>query len=207
MSTSNILFETFPNAPDLDISWYTTKPYNSDKYRRCKIIIILNSMSNFKKFNELELDKKNILLKSIEIGCYNNIVRKAKTHNFTPNWENKIFINNYSSLIYEVSHALDYNNNTYLIEKVINGDINPYKVGKMSWKEWNPSEAEKIISVIEARKNIKIIRKVSKLYLCPKCGKREAYFCEKQIRGNDEGKDTFLECAICNHEWIAGEGT
>lgn len=202
---SDVLIATYPVAEPIDISLYETEPYASSPYRRCKIVAIMGAMSNYPKFNKLTTIQKNEIVSGIEIGCYNKIIQKSKIHNFSANWDNKVFKNQYQTLIYECIYALDYNNNKYLTPRIVSGEIDPFDVSKMNWKTWDPVTSKELINAIEARKKIAITRKVTTMYPCPKCGKSEAYFYEKQIRSSDEGKTEFFECAICSHEWIGSD--
>ncbi len=60
---------------------------------------------------------------------------------------------------------------------------------------------------IEKEKNIEVIFEDEEAYpiseetVCPKCGKKGAYYFFKQTRSSDEAETRFLKCIHCGYVW------
>ena len=39
---------------------------------------------------------------------------------------------------------------------------------------------------------------------CSRCGSKEVFFTEKQLRRADEGSTIFFQCSACSHKWRRG---
>lgn len=202
MTYYDILKDYFPNLKPLDTEFYTEEPYKSNPLRRCKILILSGSMSNYDAFNELSHQDQNGLIKKIESGCINIAIKKTKEDNITCSWQTRAFVCRYNNIIHEKAMELDYNSNKYLAPRVISGEINPYKVGALTPEEANPDHNILLKEKSEIRKNQTVQVKTSTMYECPNCSKRTCTVVNVQIRGLDEAKSTIATCCYCDHEWM-----
>jgi DNA-directed RNA polymerase subunit M/transcription elongation factor TFIIS len=79
--------------------------------------------------------------------------------------------------------------------------INPDHIGYLSSQEINPTKFRDIVDDIELRLNQKVQKKISKLYKCHNCNKREVSYYSKQTRSFDEPETLFITCMFCGNQW------
>lgn len=198
----DILRSSFPHLETLDTEFYTQEPYKSNPLRKCKILVLLGAMSNYDEFRSLESAKKNEIVKKIESGCVNTTIKKAKEDSLSCSWQTRQFVMRYNNLIHEKAHELDYTENQYLVPRVVNGEINPYRVGQMTPEEANPVCNVELQQKAIERKNQIIKLKESDAYQCEKCEKRKVNVVPVQLRSGDEGKDLKVNCLYCGFDWV-----
>jgi len=217
MSETNNQFDNlkaaFPHIRSLDAEFYKQAPYNANKTRRCKIMVLLGAMSNYEPFRRLTHDAQNVLAKRVESGCVNETIRKCKEDNVGCSWQTDEFVRRFGTTVREKAQELDYTMNTWLIPRVVSGEINPNRVAALSENEANPDSLRELNERREARMAAKVVRKRSKGYPCDGCdangekdpltGRPEgwAYIANVQTRGLDEAKCTRAECCECGHTW------
>lgn len=192
----------FPYIRALGLEFWNEAPYNTCPKRRCKIIILLGAMLNHKDFRDFVMQKQDALVKKIEVGCYNYTIRKTNEDNITCSWSNKQFEMAYNYVIHEKAYELNYNNNKYLMPLILDGSIDPYKLGGMNPEEMNPESNSKIIQATQERRTLEVKSKTSSLYTCEKCKKKAVYLDVMQTRSPDEAPDLKVTCSYCENTWF-----
>jgi len=68
---------------------------------------------------------------------------------------------------------------------------------------YSPSRFEDVIEDIKKRTNSKVVKKISNLYKCRKCNKRECIIESIQAKSLDESETTIVQCQTpdCNNIW------
>jgi DNA-directed RNA polymerase subunit M/transcription elongation factor TFIIS len=202
-STDNIQ-RIFPHIRSLDIEFYELEPYKSNRLRRCKALVLHGAFSNYPPFREMAHIEQNNVVKRIEAGCVNSTIKKSREDNISCSWETQTFVNRYNNMIHDKANEIDYANNTWLVPRILSGEINPFTVGTLSYEECNPAHNRAIQAAIEARKNSVVRTKPSEMYECPQCLKKLCTVMTLQLRGLDEAKTTVYICNYCDHEWSDG---
>lgn len=98
-----------------------------------------------------------------------------------------------------------YIKNTYLLHKVISGEITPDKLILMTpielfpekWEETVRLNSELFKKQLEGSK----ARATTDMFFCGKCKKRECTYYEQQTRSSDEPMTKFINCVNCGHQW------
>ena len=98
-----------------------------------------------------------------------------------------------------------YIKNTYLLPRVISGEITPEKLLIMApvdlfpdkWAETIEANKELLKKQVEGSKS----RATTDMFFCVKCKKRETSYYEQQTRSSDEPMTKFIKCVNCSHEW------
>ncbi len=185
---------------------------------------ILKENVSTAKFNNL--DK---VAQCIETSCYNATIFDAKGLNMKRCWGNPQFLDLYQSKIYRVSINLDESspviNNTLgkrianilrikelykVCEKKFDSDLalkicknintfNLNNIGYMSSDKLNPLSNSKEQDIIRIRGEQQIIVKISRLYVCSKCGEKKSKIYKTQSRSADEGYTFSIECVNCGN--------
>jgi len=94
--------------------------------------------------------------------------------------------------------------NDYLQPKVVSGEIEPYKLVRMTdqelyppkWKEINDRHMEDISRLDEDNKMV-----TQGLYTCGKCKENKCSYYQLQTRSCDEPTTTFVTCVNCGNKW------
>lgn len=200
MNTSDNLLTYFPHIRELDFhEYYETEPYIKNKYRRCKTFILLGALCNYEKFRLLSNNEQNIIVREIEFGCVNETIKKMKENNIGCSWQTEQFTKLYSTIIQEKAMELDWNQNTWLIPKILSGEISTNEVASLQLLEVNQKEKE-LVEKIAKRKEAKVMIKYVTSYECPQCGEHKCTIKSLQLRGQDEGA-TIVAFCICGYEW------
>jgi DNA-directed RNA polymerase subunit M/transcription elongation factor TFIIS len=188
----------------LSDKYYTSK-YNNE--RRSRAIVIGCCMRKYDRFCELNIDLQNDYIRRIERSCYNHTCTSADKKNVPRNWQNSNFLTLYNIITYRVQKNLIYSKDVpgsiYLIDKIIDGEINIKNIGKMKSRELRPDITKEIYDDIEKRKQQKVFKKYSNQHKCFKCGGRKTTEVELQLRSLDEGSTLIVTCEMdnCSNVW------
>jgi DNA-directed RNA polymerase subunit M/transcription elongation factor TFIIS len=177
-----------------------------DKTIRNKHITILSKiLSSDKKFKKSKLDALEISV-AIERGCNNAAIKEANKKYVSPvNWVNDDFKFIYSAIFYKIVENIDPKSSVcsrYIIDKIINKDIELKKIALMDSTELCPEKNEMLLKEKRLRISKKIKHKTTKRFPCPNCKERRAKSQQVQLRSFDEGYNTSLTCINCGHKWI-----
>lgn len=177
-----------------------------------KLIFIMNSNISDKHRNNTvnKLNEHiNDLSKSrnIEKHIYNNLITYSSNNNIIRSWSNNIFINLYFSKIRSLYLNLDkesYINNNYLLDKILNNEIKPEDIPKLSVYDIYPDNWKDILDEKTKRDKLKYELKPEAMtdqYKCRKCGSRKCSYYEMQTRSADEPMTQFFTCLNCQNRW------
>jgi DNA-directed RNA polymerase subunit M/transcription elongation factor TFIIS len=147
---------------------------------------------------------KEYIVKNLERGCINRTVQKANEHNIRCVWTNPKFSNLYHDTCYRVASNIDANssiNSSYIQTKILNHNVNPFKVAQMTSKELCPDKYIKIDQKINKRNNLEQKVKYSELYRCRKCKRNQCKTERRYNRSLDEGVNLMIICTFCGNEW------
>ena len=139
-------------------------------------------------------------VRKMERDCYNKTIEGCKRDGIDRLWAEKKFRERYSSECYRIIS----NMGDYLIGKLVVGEVNPEEITKLSNYELDPEATKAERDEITMRKNIKTDIKVSRMFVCPKCGKNETTLRVYQARCADEGDTTSIKCINCEFTWRKG---
>lgn len=166
--------------------------------KRKKIIQLFSNI-----INDIDINRK------IEMSIYNYTINRCKIRDIFAMWEAPEFCEIYNSKSRSLYTNLDktsYVKNTVLLDKVINGEIDPEKIAFMSPIELYPEVWMDIIEENERRE--KMIAENNKgaatdMFRCPnpKCRQKKATYTEVQTRSADEPMTIFLTCLVCGKRW------
>ncbi len=184
---------------------YNNKNYN--KIRRSIILLIANIFQKHKKFKTKPYNIQSDIIINIELSCYNQTITKSDELLIFQSWENEKFVYLYYLTCNKITKNLDIESEVcsdYLINLIINDQININKIGSMTSEDLNPEKSKSIKQNINIRNNQEIKEKTSILYSCKNCGKKEVTIKEYQGRSLDEGTNLSLSCQFCKFSWIVG---
>nr|AIE96968.1 Transcription elongation factor TFIIS/Cofactor of enhancer-binding protein Sp1 [uncultured marine group II/III euryarchaeote AD1000_88_G11] len=168
---------------------------NPDLFRKTIIENLNKYIQNSKKANNLE--------KSI----YNFSIKQAKIKEIVRKWNNIHFINIYKYKYYNILMNINPDNyiqNSYLLNKIQNDEIDVKEVAFMSHQQLFPKLWEEII-----QKKIKIDENMYETnmssstdeFKCYKCKRRKCTYYQMQTRSADEPMTTFVTCLNCGANW------
>lgn len=184
--------------------------YNDNEYsknRRAIILLMADILENDLNFKKLSREKQNYIIINLELSCYNETIKKADEKLIYKSWENEKFIYLYQLNCNKITKNLDKYSEVgseYLIQKIINNEIDICNIAKLSSDHLCPAKSENIKNNIKLRNGQKLNYKTSILYRCKNCGKKEVKIQEYQGRSLDEGSNLSLTCNFCNYNWVVG---
>lgn len=140
----------------------------------------------------------------LEKGAYNATIEhfKATSRQDKCRWANAEFRVAYSSRAGAVAAALESGGAALLRDRgseetgAVDWNGLGYEVGRMDECAINPAPLQALREEFEARRHIKVKKRMSHLYRCPKCGAMEAETREIQMRSADEPPTIMCTC-VC----------
>jgi len=187
------------------------QPY-SDLYSRRQLVIDkLNSLLTdiIKRMNikQKKFDTQ-LYSRKCEMGIFNFSIDKCQYREFQPMWEasefNQIYIDKFKN-IYTNLDGTSYIGNIGLSSKVINNEIDTYKLAYMKPQELFPERWVDELEERDRRKEAlgKGACSITYYYTCPnkRCKALEASYYQMQTRSADEPMTTFLQCMKCSRRW------
>lgn len=185
--------------------------YTNQKYCNQRRLIILKIAEIFEKNVMFKNKKKHLqdqIIIIIEESCYNATIKKANELMIYINWDNSKFTYLYQLFCNKITKNLDVESevqNTYLINKIINDEINLSELYDIAGWDSNllcPDKSNTIKQNLLIRKNQKLDYKTSSMYTCKNCKKRSVTIKEFQARSCDEGSNLSLTCLFCGFGWV-----
>ncbi len=149
----------------------------------------------FWKKQLLSLLKNESLVDRIESSIYERFSMDMTDENYEHKLKQLVLNLNPNSYI----------KNTYLLPKVLSGEIpaeklitlTPIELFPEKWAETIKENNELLKKQVEGSKS----RATTDMFFCGKCKKRETTYYEQQTRSSDEPMTKFIKCVNCGHEW------
>ncbi len=162
-------------------------------------------------WNSLTHAEQETKIRRLERNCFGVIIDECTRDGINKVFTDKKFVSRYSAICHKVMANLNVEgsvNSTYMIDKLIAGTVDEYKIGEMTSAELCPEANRALREDIDRRREIKTITKVSREYRCPKCGRNETIPIEYQGRCADEASSRSIKCVAggddCGHIWRRG---
>lgn len=174
------------------------------QYREGVVKRIYGCMWKNDKFKTSHYNIRNKIVMELEVSCYNKALKYANDNNISIIWENMSFISFYARETNRVISHLDMAClECDIPDKIIDGEIIPIEIANLTSTDLIPEKNAEIRENIKRRNEQKIDGKISTMYKCPKCDKRECIIREVQIRSLDEGANINAICKNCSFQWTA----
>jgi len=184
------------------------KIYNNPKYckeRRTIILLIASILEKNENFKAIEKATQDYIILNIEKSCYNSTIKKSNELLIYINWDNSKFTYMYQLFCNKITKNLDSDsevNNSYLIDAIINDDIDLKNIAELPSDKLCPEKSDIIKQNLIMRNSQKLNYKTSGLYQCKNCGKRLVTIKPVQLRSLDEGQNLSLTCTFCSFNWV-----
>jgi len=182
---------------------YNDKEYNIN--RRLIILLIASLLEEHKDFKKKDKNIQDEIIINIELSCYNTTVKKSNELLIYISWNNTKFTYLYQLFCNKITKNIDINsevNDNYLVNKIINDEINILTIAELHSDELCPIKSNNIKQNLKLRNSQKLNYKTSTLYSCRNCKKRKVQIREYQGRSLDEGSNLSLTCVFCNFHWL-----
>lgn len=184
------------------------KIYNNPKYckdRRTIILLIASILEKNETFKNILKSKQDNIILSIEKSCYNATIKKSNELLIYINWENSKFTYMYQLFCNKITKNLDSDsevNNAYLINAIINDEIDLKNIAELPSDKLCPEKSDIIKQNLIMRNSQKLNYKTSSLYTCRNCGKKSVTIKTMQLKSLDEGENLSLVCQFCSYNWV-----
>jgi DNA-directed RNA polymerase subunit M/transcription elongation factor TFIIS len=200
-------FQKLQNKLKFTIPCYIYKDKNYTIERRLILLLIADILEKNILFKEKNRNHQIDIIINIESSCFNETVKKSNELLIYQSWDNFKFVYLYQLYCSKVTKNLDSDSevkSTYLINKIINNELNIMNIANMTSEELCPEKSVSIKNNINLRNNQQLKIKTSTLYKCRNCGHKQVSIREFQARSLDEGTNLSLTCTFCNYNWIVG---
>jgi len=144
---------------------------------------------------------------NLEKGIFNYIIREAKNKRIVRKWDNNnfvmLYLNKYRAIFANLNNK-SHVRNSFLLEKINNGDIPVHKVASMNDREMFPEKWKDLIEDKIKRDNNMYTENLAAAtdeFKCYKCKKRQCTYYQMQTRSADEPMTTFVTCLNCGNNW------
>lgn len=197
--------ENIKKKSNFTISSNKYKDKSYCKERMSIILLIASILQKNKEFKNKNRNEQNDIIINIELSCYNSCIKQSNELLIYIDWKNSKFKYLYQLLCNKITKNLDNESEvgeSYLINKVINGEIDINNIADMSSDNLCPTKSENIKQNLILRNSQKLNYKTSTLYTCKNCGKKEVIIRMVQIKSLDEGQNISLKCVFCNYNWM-----
>lgn len=149
------------------------------------------------KLNEI-LNDENASL-NLEKGIYNYSLKEADRKKIVKKWDNKFFVEIYTSHLRSILNNLNEN----WINEIREGNIQSHKLAFMTHQELNHEQWDELIKIKSLRDKNKfeanIVASVEKF--CYKCKGKKCTFYMQQTRACDEPMTVYYTCCECGNRW------
>ncbi len=167
----------------------------------------LNNKRNLTLSKIIELINSEEKSKEIEESIYNYSILRAKENSIPLNLDNKkftiIYMNKFMNLYLNLN-SKSYIKNDYLINKILNNEIDCKNIAFLSPQELFYKRWEEYLTKKKA--NEEFIYSIGKAFItneftCKRCLKNKTSYYQLQTRSSDEPMTTFVKCINCGNNW------
>lgn len=157
-------------------------------------------------WTDLSTEDQDKLATELERGCYNVAIETAESAGIYCNFDNLVFVSQYSLICDRVGSHLDATSSvgpTNLLARLLAGEVEAVNVARLKSEELWPEASADVRRELETRSRQGITPKTSQRYTCKKCQGTETLVREYQSRAGDEASTTSVKCAreSCGHTW------
>jgi len=147
-------------------------------------------------------DKAN-LVRRVERSCFEITISDCIYAGIDRLFTNTKFVARYSAHCARIISNLGSASvgSSYLLNKLLDGSIDPYLVAMLGSVELSPDSSSKERNELSLRFQQKLEQKVSTKYTCRKCGGKATTKREYQGRAGDESSNFSIKCVNCSHVW------
>lgn len=180
---------------------------NYCKDRRVILLLIASILQKNVIFKDKPKKIQNDIIINIELSCYNSCIKQSNKLLIYINWDNPKFVYLYQLFCNKITKNLDSESEvgeSYLIDKVVNENIDIKNIADMTSDNLCPTKSENIKQNLILRNSQKLNYKTSTLYTCRNCGKNKTRIQEYQGRSLDEGTNLSCTCNFCGFHWVVG---
>jgi len=146
----------------------------------------------------------------LEAAILEFVSQQAKSLNIDKSWSNTKFKDMYASKWRSIlinlnpKSYLSHDNQGFLLENLLNGNLEPEILVNMSPQELAPERWQFYINerLHEAKihsQNLSI--GTTDLFKCGKCKQKKCTYYQLQTRSQDEPVTTFITCTSCGNKW------
>lgn len=165
-----------------------------------------NICSQYPPWFQQPLEKRETLARRMERNCFEVVINESQRDGIDRLFTEKKFVDRYSSICSRVLANLNIsgsvgNSSEYLLDGLISGSVDAYKVAEMDSYDLCPDASRIEREEIALRRKQKATEKVSRAHTCKKCGGNETIFLEYQARAADEGSSHSIKCVNCEFVW------
>ena len=172
--------------------------------RRAKIILFEDCLSGWDETEKITDTKKISLAIRIEKSCFNRAIHVAREENLVASQDRNMFRQLYCYLCSKIASNLDKYGpvaNTYLIKKILSGEISTVNLAKMISQDLYPEKYKDINAKIEVSEKIIFSKKTSAMYQCGKCYEKKCTLEYVINRSLDEGTSIYATCVSCGNKF------
>jgi len=166
-------------------------------------LLILQTLSNYEKFNKLNIVLRKKMIYEFELHIFNKI-RYIFAIKHLCDKNNRLFNIMYTNFAYDsIFHISNkvYPINTELVDKILTFKLNLYDYVNMDFKKVNENLNKTYELVKMSRMNIHLNDKYSKLFKCPRCKHKEVTYENRYNRSFDEAVNKTFYCNFCQYSW------
>lgn len=195
------LTESHKSSYVLPLYTYANKEYN--QLRRAYILLIASLIAPH--LIDEDINDYSDMIIDIEKSCYEDSVEKANYELLLADFNVAQFEQLYRTRITRITKNMDINSEVgddYLVNKLLAGEVDPKTISNLPPEQLSPTKNIKLLEMIDARRATKMTAKVSTLYKCRQCGKKEATVKSVQMRSLDEGETLVIQCIFCSYKWF-----
>lgn len=138
---------------------------------------------------------------NLEIGVYNYAIKEATSRKILKKWDNKLFLEIYTSRFRSIYMNLK---KEYLKDLLVNGEVTAEQLSGMTHYEMDPPKWKTLIDkkrAIEANKFNQKLKATTDMFTCGKCKSKRCTHYELQTRSADEPATIFVTCLDCGKNW------
>jgi DNA-directed RNA polymerase subunit M/transcription elongation factor TFIIS len=198
-------YQNFQKKLKFTIPCYIYNDLLYNKNRRSIILLISDILQQNDDFKKINYNIQANIIINIELSCYNYTLTKADELLIYQSWDNDKFEYLYYLTCNKITKNLDPKsevNSNYLINLIINNQIDIKNIGKLSSEDLCPNKSLNIKENLNKRNNQKIKLKTSTLYTCRNCKRKDVTIREYQARSLDESSNLSLTCQFCYYHWV-----
>lgn len=169
-------------------------------------------LSQNEGWNDLDLNKRETIIRRMERSCALMAEYKCNEQGIICNWKDIRHLNKYSEECKRILENIDVESEvnklngfkikrTYLVDKLIKGEIDPKDITNLSQHELCPMASQELRDSIYYRNNQVIEHRKSKLQRCRNCDSDMLDVREAQTRALDEASVFKYRCLKCGNNW------